>query len=145
MQEMTMKNVCLFLLLLLPSLAIADADDVAIERYIATRIALLQAQVDKLYESIFIMGNEDLAQEDLFTRIGQPSFQAVDEVLRENGYSHSQFYQFADQHQAAIDDWLKNHQASANQLDELTTLRDSLMQDYDQLVKSARPIDAGRK
>lgn len=130
-----MKPIYLFLLLLLSSLAIAD--DAMIARYISTHIVLLQTQVEQLRSAITIMDNEDLSPEALYTRIGEPGFQAMDKVFETHGYSINQFYHFADQHQQAIDDWLKRDKASASRIEALTRRRDDLMQNYDTLIRKA--------
>lgn len=128
-----MKIISLLILLSLSSLAFAD--DAAIERYINAKQIVLEAQINQLFDAIFVLGNEDLSQEAAFDKIGQPSFKAVDNALKNSGYSHSQFYQFAGKHKDDITEWLGRHAATANDLNTLEAQRDQLMQDYDQLIK----------
>jgi len=66
-------------------------------------------------------------------RIGQPSFEAVDQSLSAFGYTPKQFYQFRDQQQQAIDQWLADHPPEAERLQSLQAQRDALSDRYDQL------------
>lgn len=128
-----MKHLSLFLLFSLSSFTFAD--DVAIERYVNAKAAVLEAQVAQLLDAIFVLDNEDLSQETAFDKIGQPSFKAVDDALQNHGYSHNQYYQFEQKNEDGIAEWLTRHTTAANHLSSLEAQTDELTQDYDQLIK----------
>jgi len=128
-----MKTLNLFILLSLSSLAFAD--DAAIERYINTHINVMQAQVEQLYDAIFLLSNEKLSDQDTFDKIGQPSFQAVDNELQQAEFTPNIYYQFAHKNKNDIDQWLNDHATKATEIDTLQAELDQLMQEYDQLIK----------
>jgi hypothetical protein len=128
-----MKTLSLLLLLSLSSLAFAN--DAAIERYINTHIAMMQAQVVQLHDALFLLDNDNMTAQDTFNKIGQPSFKAVDDALKNSGFTHNSFYQFAHKNKTDIDQWLNSHRSTASNVNALQNQRDDLMQDYDQLIK----------
>ena len=112
---------------------LAVADDQAIEHYLAAETALLETQIAQIHRATDLLSQSGLTEADKFLRIGQPSFEAVDQSLAAFGFTPKEFYQFGDQQQVAIDQWLIDHPTVANRLDSLRAERDALSDSYDQL------------
>jgi hypothetical protein len=115
------------------SSTLAAADDQAIEHYITAETALLETQVTELRLATDLLSQPGLTEADKFERIGQPSFDAVDQSLATFGFTPKQFYQFRDEQQVAIDQWLTDHPPEAVRMQSLQAERDALSDSYDQL------------
>ena len=127
-----MKYISVFLLLCYTSVALAD--DAAIARHINAHLQMLGAQVSELNSALWLLKNEALSEADKFERIGQPSFSAIDDALKNAGVTMKQFYQFKDDYADEIEQWLMTNSLQANQIDSLQSEYDVLMSEYDQLI-----------
>ena len=106
-----------------------------LERFHSAQLVYLQTQIETLYDSVELLKQRVLTDQEKFEQIGQPSFMAVDRALGESGFTVKTWHHFADQHQQAIEQWQHANPDHQPFVDELTADREQLMQTYDQLIK----------
>jgi len=114
----------------------ASANDSAIETYIQAHQQMLQAQVSQLNSSISLLSSESLTDREKFERIGQSSFAAIDQALKQAGFSVKTYYEFKANNEDAIRQWLSIHSEQAKLIDLLQAEHDQLMNEYDQVMQA---------
>jgi len=129
-----MKRIFFFTLLLIAFSA--SANETALESYIHAHQQMLKVQVVQLHSSISLLTSASLTDKDTFERIGQASFAAIDQTLKQAGFSVKTYYEFKANNEDAIRQWLSNHSVQAILIDSLQAEHDQLMKEYDQVIQA---------
>ncbi len=129
-----MKKLILLLLILSP--AVFAADQSAIAHFVNAKISVMNARATELNHAVNLLMLGGLTDQDKFELIGQPSFKAVDENLKQSGFTIKTFYEFAAQHEQEITEYLQQNPVQASDIDNLTAQLDGLAVEYDQLIKT---------
>lgn len=135
-----MKRITMLILIFLSSSAFAG--DATIESYIDTLIRMKQTEIAQLHNAIELLHNSSLTEQEKFEHIGQPSFLAVERVLAEKGYTILSLYRFEENNAAAINQWLIENPAKAIEIDALESGKESLIEEYDLLIKPTTAVTA---
>ncbi len=120
-------------LLIIILIAIAPytlASDAGIARYVQTEIKLLQNEITQLKKAIQL-SHSSLQKRQYYQQVAELGFAASNKTLAESGFTVKSFYQFQNNHQMQIEQWLNENILPANQLIQLKTQRDNLIQVFD--------------
>ncbi len=129
-----MKKLILLLLILSPALFAADQSAVA--HFVNAKISVMNARAAELNHAVNLLMSGGLTDQDKFELIGQPSFKAVDENLKQSGFTIKTFYEFAAQHEQEITEYLQQNPVQASDINNLTAQLDGLAVEYDQLINA---------
>lgn len=127
-----MRRLVLAALLFISPLTMAA--DVSVEDYVAAELKMLETQIDQIHAAVNLMSNENLTDAEKFELIGKPSFSAVDNAMAESGFTLKQFLAYRQENAAEIEEWLTDHEQTAENIESLQTELDRLIEQYDQMM-----------
>lgn len=129
-----MKKLLILLMVLNP--AVFAADQSAIAHFVNAKISVMNARATGLNQAVNLMMSGSLTDQEKFELIGQPGFKAVDDSLKQSGFTIKTFYEFAAQHEQEITDYLQQNPLQANEINNLSSQLESLAIEYDQLIQA---------
>jgi hypothetical protein len=129
-----MKKILILLMILSP--AVFASDQLDIEHFVNAKISVMNARAAELNHAVNLLMLGGLTDQDKFELIGQPSFKAVDENLKQSGFTIKTFYEFAAQHEQEITEYLQQNPVQASDINNLMAQLDGLVVEYDLLIKT---------
>ncbi len=129
-----MKKILILLMILSP--AVFASGQLDIEHFVNAKISVMNARATELNQSVNLLMTGSLSDQEKFELIGQPSFKAVDDNLKQSGFTIKTYYEFAEQHEQEIKDYLLQNPLQANEINNLSSQLESLAIEYDQLIQA---------
>jgi outer membrane murein-binding lipoprotein Lpp len=129
-----MKKILILLMVLSP--AVFASGKLDIEHFVNAKISVMTTRATELNHAVNLLVTGSLSDQEKFELIGQPSFKAVDDNLKQSGFTMKTYYEFAEQHEQEINGYLLQNPIQASEIDNLSSKLEDLAIEYDQLIQA---------